>query len=97
LRLTLTGYRGVHLDMDVHALSSEVLGGQDAISRYLGERLKDAVQVKSSVVVAEGTLRTSSFASEGESYDLHDGMVGVVDVELDSRSVLATIMPGLAQ
>ena len=95
IRVNLTGYRGVHFETEVHAISSEVLGAKEAGTRFLGDRLADSIAVSGTVVVVEGTLDTTRFEVEDESFELHDGMLGTAEVELESRSVLATIFPGL--
>lgn len=95
LRLSLPGYRGVHFNMEVRAISSEVLGAKEASARYFGERLGDALGAQGTVVVVEGRLATSTFEAEGQTFELHDGMIGRAEVELDSKSVLETILPGL--
>ena len=95
LRLSLPGYRNVHFDTEVRAISSDVLGAKEASARYLGERLADSVGVSGTVVVVEGRLASAKFEAEGESFELHDGMLGRVEVQLESRSVLESILPGL--
>ncbi|MFN0246888.1 MAG: biotin/lipoyl-binding protein, partial [Kofleriaceae bacterium] len=95
LRLTIPGYRNVHFDMEVRAISSEVLGAKEAIARYLGERLGDTIPIAGSVVVVEGRLETAKFQAEGENFELYDGMTGIAEVQLESRSVIETVIPGL--
>lgn len=95
MRLSLPGYRNVHFDMEVLAISSEVLGAKEASARYLGERLADSVGVAGTVVVVEGRLASAKFETEGESFELHDGMTGRAEVQLESRSVIESILPGL--
>jgi multidrug efflux pump subunit AcrA (membrane-fusion protein) len=95
LRLSLPGYRGAYLDADVRAVSTEVLGAAEAKEQFLGGRFGDAIPVNGSVVVVEAVLAETSFVSDGEQYDLHDGMAGRVEVQLDSKSVLETLIPGV--
>jgi multidrug efflux pump subunit AcrA (membrane-fusion protein) len=95
IRLSLPGYRGVHFTMEVRAISSEVLGAKEASSRYFGDRIGDSLGAQGSVVVVEGRLATASFEAEGQTFELHDGMIGRAEVQLDSKSVLATILPGI--
>lgn len=93
LRLTLPGYRNVNFTMEVHAISSEVLAAKEAASRYFGDRLGDTIALTGAVVVVEGRLDSARFETEGQSFVLHDGMVGVADVQLDSKSLLETMLP----
>ncbi len=95
MRFTLPGYRGAHVDMEVRAVSTEVMGGKDARDRYLGERYRDSFPIEGSVVIVEGAITTTTFEADDETYELHDGMAGVAEVQLASRSVLETLLPGL--
>jgi len=94
LRVTLPGYRGVYLESEVRAIS-EVLGAAEAKVRFLGDRLGDSLPLAGTVVVVEGRLRSPSFESDGETFQLHDGMIGHAEVQLQSRSVLTSLIPGL--
>jgi membrane fusion protein (multidrug efflux system) len=94
LRVTLPGYRGVYLESEVRAIS-EVLGAAEARARFLGERLGDSLPLAGTVVVVEGRLKSATFKTDDETFQLHDGMIGHAEVQLQSRSVLATLIPGL--
>jgi hypothetical protein len=94
LRVTLPGYRGVYLESEVRAVS-EVLGAAEARARFLGDRLGDSVPLAGTVVVVEGRLSSTTFEADGETFQLHDGMIGRAEVQLQSRSVLVSIIPGL--
>ncbi len=94
-RLTLASYRGAHFGLEVRAVSAEVLGASDARERYLGDRLGDSVQLKGTVVVVEARIASPKFQADGETYELHDGMLGMAEVQLASKSVLETLLPGL--
>jgi len=95
LSLTLPGYRGARIASEVRAISSEVLGASEARARYLGDRPGDSLPIAGTVVVVEARLQSATFESEGRQLQLHDGMVGIAEVQLDARSVLETILPGL--
>jgi hypothetical protein len=94
MRFTIPGYRGAYVDLVVDAMS-DPMGAIDARDRYLGDRFKDSVPIAGQVVVVQGRLATPTFSSDGKTYQLHDGMIGVAEVELESRSVLETLVPGL--
>jgi hypothetical protein len=94
MRITLPGYRGAVVETEVRAISNDALGATDAKARYLGDRLGDSVAIRGSVVVVEGTL-PKTFESDDQTYELHDGMIGLAEVELESKSVLETAIPGL--
>jgi membrane fusion protein (multidrug efflux system) len=95
LRLTLPGFRGAELTTEVRAVSSEVLGAAEARARYLGDRLGDSLPLSGTVVVVEAQLTTPEFKSDGQKFQLHDGMIGVAEIKLESRSILESIIPGL--
>jgi hypothetical protein len=47
------------------------------------------------VVVVEGRVSSPTFEADGETFQLHDGMIGQAEVQLQSRSVLESVIPGL--
>jgi multidrug efflux pump subunit AcrA (membrane-fusion protein)/CheY-like chemotaxis protein len=95
LRLTIPGYRGAELGGEVRAISAEVLGATEARTRFLGERLGDSLPLTGTVVVVEARLASAEFEADGQKFSLHDGMLGAAEIQLESRSVLQTVIPGL--
>jgi len=94
MRFRLPGYRGAYVELAVDAIF-EPMGGGDARDRFLGDRFRDSVPIAGQVVVVQARLATPEFESDDKTYELHDGMIGVAEVELESRSVLQTLVPGL--
>jgi membrane fusion protein (multidrug efflux system) len=94
LRIKLAGYRGDHITAEVRAVS-DVLGAAEARARFLGERFADSLPATGTVVVVEATLASSAFEADGQMFHLHGGMMGVVEVRLESRSLLRRLIPGL--
>jgi multidrug efflux pump subunit AcrA (membrane-fusion protein) len=94
LRLRLPGYRDAYVTSEVRAIS-EVLGAAEARARFLGDRLGDSLPLTGTVVVVEARLTSFEFESDGEHYQLHDGMVGLAEVQMQSRSLLVSLIPGL--
>lgn len=94
MRLTLTGYRGARLSSEVRAIS-EVLGAAEARARFLGDRMADSTPLKGTVVVVEARLASAEFEADHEKFQLHDGMVGLAEVQLQSRSLIQSLIPGL--
>ena len=92
--LILPGYRSARIDTEVRAVSSEVLGAAEARTRYLGERIGDSLPLNGTVVVIEARLATDDFEADGQHYQLHDGMTGIAEIQLASRSVLESVIPG---
>jgi multidrug resistance efflux pump len=93
-RLTLPGYRDVHITTEVRAIS-EVLGAAEARARFVGDRIGDSLQLIGTVVAVEARLPSPEFESDGEKFQLHDGMIGRVEVQMQSRSLLQSLIPGL--
>ncbi len=94
LRLTLPGYRGARLLSEVRAIS-EVLGAGEARARFLGDRLGDSLPLSGTVVVVEARLTSAEFEADGEHFLLHDGMIGLAEVQMQSRSLIQSLIPGL--
>jgi multidrug efflux system membrane fusion protein len=94
IRLRLPGYRDAYVTSEVRGIS-DVLGAAEAKARFLGDRLGDSLPLTGTVVVVEARLTSSEFESDGEHYQLHDGMVGVSEVQMQSRSLLVSLIPGL--
>jgi multidrug efflux pump subunit AcrA (membrane-fusion protein) len=94
LRLTLPGYRGAYIASEVRAIS-EVLGAAEARARFLGDRLGDSFPLAGTVVVVEARLTSPEFEADGETFQLHDGMIGQAEVQMQPRSLLARMIPEL--
>jgi multidrug efflux pump subunit AcrA (membrane-fusion protein) len=94
MRFTLPGYRGAHITSEVRAIS-EVLGAAEARLRFLGDRLGDSLPLTGTVVAVEARLASAEFESDNEKFQLHDGMVGLAEIQLQSRSLIETLIPGL--
>jgi len=92
LRLTLPGYRGAHLESEVRAIS-EVLGAAEARAQFLSGRLGDSLPLSGPVVVVEARLTSPEFEADGETYQLHDGMIGRAEVQMQSHSLLESLLP----
>ncbi len=93
-RLTLNGYRGAHITSEVRAIS-EVLGAAEARAQFVGDRLGDSLPLSGAVVAVEARLTSPEFEADGETYQLHDGMIGIAEVRMQSRSLLQSLIPGL--
>jgi len=72
-----------------------VMDAKEAIRKYIGERAVDSVPIAGTVVVVQANLPSGKFEADGQAYQLHDGMIGVAEVQLASHSVLETVIPGL--
>jgi len=94
MRITLPGYRGAVVETTVRAISTDALGANEAKARYLQDQVGDSIPLHGSVVVVEGPL-PKTFEADDNTYELHDGMIGLTEVQLESKTVLETAIPGL--
>ena len=92
LRLTLPGYRGARLESEVRAIS-EVIGAAEARAQFLSNRLGDSLPLSGPIVVVEARLTSPEFEADGETYQLHDGMIGLAEVQMQSHSLLESLLP----
>jgi hypothetical protein len=92
LRLTLPGYRSAQITSAIHAIS-EVIGASEARARFLGNRLGDSLPLTGAIVVVEARLTSPEFEADGEKFQLYDGMIGAAEVQMQSRSLLQSLMP----
>jgi membrane fusion protein (multidrug efflux system) len=94
LRLELPGYPYAYQTLTIDRVGTEVVGPGEA-RRVLGQQLADAVAISGSVVVVHGHLRSREFEAGGRRYRFHDGMQARAEVRVRSRTILATLIPGL--
>jgi membrane fusion protein (multidrug efflux system) len=92
LRFELEGYRYSYQRLEISAVGDEVVGPAEA-QRYLGGELADAVPIDGPVVFVLARLPSASFEWNEQTYRLHDGMWGRVEVPVRSESVLLTMAP----
>ncbi|MEM9554025.1 MAG: HlyD family efflux transporter periplasmic adaptor subunit [Acidobacteriota bacterium] len=94
LRLELDGSTDSDQWLEIDAVADEVVGPAEA-RRVLGAGLVDAVPLSGPVVRVVARLPSTRFESEGETYRVHEGVSGFVEVRLRSESLLSTVLPGL--
>lgn len=94
LRLALPGYRSARITSAIHTIS-EVTSASEARARFLGDRLGDSLPLTGALVVVEARLTSPEFEADGEKLQLYDGMIGVAEVQMQSSSLLQSLIPGL--
>ncbi len=94
MRFALSGYRDVHQDLTVDAVSAEAMGPEEARD-YLG-RVADGVDLRGPMVLVRAVLG-AEFAADGVAYRYIDGMSGSVEVEVATESLLGVLLPGLKE
>lgn len=94
LRFTLPGFRDAEFDGTIQAVSADVLAGDAAVAQYLGERFVGSVPLAPQVVVVKAQLPHAAFTFAESRFELHDGMSGLAEVQLDSEPLLKSLLPG---
>jgi membrane fusion protein (multidrug efflux system) len=94
LRLRVQGYAHAYVDLSIAEVGEEVVG-PDAVRRYLGAEVGDAVRVDGPVVMMRAVLPSRTFRSDGREHDLFPGMQGTAEVPVRRESVLLALLPGL--
>lgn len=94
LRLEVTGYSHAYLDLTIGAVGDEVVGPQ-AVRRYLGSDIADAVHLAGPVVLVRAGLPGRTFRSDGRDHEFFPGMQGVAEVSVRRESLLVALVPGV--
>ncbi len=94
LRLELDGYRYAYQHLAVERVDDDVLGPTEA-RRALGAAIGDAVPLAGPVVLVHAKLPGPTFESGGRVYELHDGILGTVEMRVRSERILPALLPGL--
>lgn len=94
MRLTIAGFRNTHVVIDVDRVSTEILGGEEAVRRYLGGRFTDSLTLTGPVVVVEGSLNKTSFQADGDTFEMPDGMAALAEVRLKSEPMIVALVAG---
>jgi biotin carboxyl carrier protein len=92
IQIGLTGYDGARLSLPIREVGAEIMGPGTA-RKFLGEKLADAVPLPPTVVLVEAALPSDTFESGGKTFSYFDGMDGVAEIEIDSRSFLSVVLP----
>lgn len=91
-QLELDGFARESIDVVVRSVAHEVVGPAEAL-RWLGREQTGALELGGPVVIVEATVDGERFVADGESFRFYDGMQGVLELELDERSLLESLLP----
>lgn len=94
MRLELTGYKYAYQDLTVDTVADEVIGPAE-VSRYLGPTISDAITLTGPVVLVRARLPTATFHVDEDEYRYHDGMQGIAEVRVRTRTILQHLFPEL--
>ena len=88
------GYRHSHQELEIRSVNDEVVGPAEA-RRYVGAEVADAVDLSGPVVIVEAHLPDTGFQDGARSLAYHDGMQGILEVKLESKPIILSLMPAL--
>lgn len=94
LRLTMAGYVHSSSDVAIETIGDQVVGPAE-IRRFLPQELADTLAIGGPVVLVTATLASGTFEADGKQLEYFDGMQGVAEVRVDTKSVIVTLVPGL--
>ncbi len=94
LRFEVSGYAHAYLDLEISAVGDEVVG-PNAVRRYLGAEVGDAVRLTGPVVVVRAPLPTGTFTADGREHDFFPGMQGIAQIAVRRESILVALVPGV--
>jgi len=92
LQVELTGYSGTRTELVITEVGTEVVGASTA-RKLLGQKLADGVALPPLVVIVKATLPGPTFEADGKTYSYFDGMDGLAEIEVESKSFLSVILP----
>jgi multidrug resistance efflux pump len=94
LRIEMVGYAYSHREVPIETIGDQVVGPAE-IRRFLPQELADTLPIQGPVVIVTALLPSPTFESDGKSYDYFDGMQGLAEARVDTKSILLTLIPGL--
>ena len=94
LRLQMLGYAYSYSEVLIDTIGDQVVGPAE-IRRFLPTELADTLAIQGPVVLVTATLASPTFEAEGKTYEYFDGMQGVAEARIQSKSILVTLLPGL--
>jgi multidrug efflux pump subunit AcrA (membrane-fusion protein) len=94
LRLQMMGFAHSYSEVTINNIGDQVVGPAE-IRRFLPTELADTLPIQGPVVLVTAQLPSQTFEAEGKTYDYFDGMQGVAEARIQSKSILVTLLPGL--
>ena len=91
LQVEMTGYTHKRAELVITEVGDEVISQMQA-RKQLGQKLADAVPLPPSTVMIKARLTSPSFEAKGKTYDYRDGMDGLAEIEVDTKSFLAMVV-----
>jgi membrane fusion protein (multidrug efflux system) len=77
----------------IDAIGSQVIG-PDEVRKRLGDPIGDALPFTGPGVIVRAHLTARTPGTGGRAYELHDGMLGKAEVQVDHQSLLRVLLHG---
>lgn len=94
IRLELGGYRYAYQELVIDSVEDEIIG-PNAVRRFLGPKVADAMQLPGPVVLVRAKIHGNTFIADDEVYAFHDGMPATAEVRIRSEPIMVTLFPVL--
>ncbi len=91
LQVEMTGYSHKRLELEINEVGDEVIS-QTQARKQLGQKLADAVALPPSTVMIKAKLTATEFDARGKTYRFRDGMDGIGEIAVDTKSLLSMII-----
>lgn len=92
LQVELTGFNGTRSDLTITDVGTEIISAATA-RKLLGQKLADGVALPPLVVMVMAKLPAGTFEADNKTYSYFDGMDGIAEIAVDSKSFLSVILP----
>ncbi len=92
--LELDGFSRQRVPVVLRSIADEVVGPSEAL-RFLGKDEASAMPIRGPVVMVEAVIEELEFEADGTRYRFYDGMQGALEIEVDSQTLLESVLPEL--
>jgi membrane fusion protein (multidrug efflux system) len=94
LRVELDGFTHEYRTFTIESVGDQIVGPAE-IRRFLGPEIGDAVQLNGPMVVVRAQVPSSTFTSNGRTFNYFDGMLAKADARVREQRILVALIPGL--
>jgi membrane fusion protein (multidrug efflux system) len=94
LRVELDGFQHEYHTFTIEAVGDQIVGPGE-VRRFLGPESADALQLNGPMVLVRARLPSSTFTSQGRTFNYFDGMLARADARVRTERILVALVPGL--
>jgi multidrug resistance efflux pump len=94
LRVELDGFNHEYHTFTIESVGDQILGPAE-VRRFLGPEISDALQLNGPLVLVRARLPSSTFTSNGKTFNYFDGMLARADARVREERILVALIPGL--